>query len=132
MVFAVSLEEERLLKILRRDPRYAIGAYEFTREAVTYASQVVFATGTHVSGRELLEAIRRLARERYGVMAHEVLSSWGVHSTEDFGEVVFNLVDEGLLSKTAEDRREDFRAVYAFEDVFDARGYWREVLDSSC
>ena len=131
-MFAVTLEEERLLDIVERDPRYAIGAYDFTRQAVTYASEVVFATGTHVSGPELLEAIRQLARERFGVMAHDVLESWGVYTTGDFGEIVFNLIDEGLLSKTDEDSREDFLEVYSFEEVFNAQDYWQEVLESSC
>ena len=130
-MLTVAPEERVLLDIVERDPRYGLGAYEFTREAVTYASEVVFATGTHVTGRELLEAIRRFARERYGLLAPDVLRSWGVHQTEDFGEIVFNLVDARLLSKTPEDSKEDFRQVYSFEEAFDAAAYWREVLESS-
>ncbi len=126
----VAPEERKLLDILERDPRYALGAYEFTREAVTYASDVVFATGTHVTGRELLEAIRQFARERFGLMAPDVLQGWGVRRTEDFGEIVFNLVDAKLLSKTAEDSKDDFRQVYSFDEAFDAASYWREVLES--
>jgi len=130
-LLTVAPEERKLLEIVKRDPRYALGAYEFTREAVTYASDVVFATGTHVTGRELLEAIRRFARERYGLLAADVLTAWGVRTTEDFGEIVFNLVGAKLLSKTPEDRKEDFRHVYSFEEAFDAASYWREVLESS-
>jgi uncharacterized repeat protein (TIGR04138 family) len=129
-VLQVAPEERALLEILERDPRYALGAYEFTRLAVTYASEVVFATGTHVTGRELLEAIRQFARERYGVMAPEVLRAWGVHTTDDFGEIVFNLVDQKLLSKTDEDSKEDFREVYSFDEAFDTASYWRELLES--
>jgi uncharacterized repeat protein (TIGR04138 family) len=123
-----SPDDVRLLALAERPPRYALGAYEFTREAVSYASHVVFRTGTHVSGRELLEAMRRLLRERYGVMARDVLEAWGVHRTEDFGDIVFRLVETGFLSKTDEDHPEDFRAVYAFEDAFGAARYWRERL----
>ena len=130
-VLSVAPEERKLLGIVERDPRYSLGAYEFTREAVTYASEVVFATGTHVTGRELLEAIKRLARERFGVLAADVLRSWGVHTTEDFGEIVFNLIDEKLLSKTSEDKKEDFRQVYSFDEAFDPASYWREALESS-
>ena len=129
-MFQNPAEEQRILKILERDPRYALGAYEFTRRAVTYASNVVFATGTHVTGWELLEAIRRFAREEYGVLAQNVLESWGVSTTEDFGEIVFHLVDAGLLSKTEDDSKEDFRGVYSFEEAFDAGEYWQEVLES--
>jgi uncharacterized repeat protein (TIGR04138 family) len=121
-------DETRLLALAERPPRFAVGAYEFTREAVSYASVVVYGTGTHVTGQELLEAIRRLARERYGVLARDVLESWGVRRTEDFGEIVFRLVEAGFLSKTEDDRPEDFRGVYAFADVFRDAAYWRERL----
>lgn len=130
-VLPISLEERRLLAIVDRDPRYAVGAYEFVRSSVSYASEVVFATGTHVNGRELLEAIRRLAKEQFGLMTSDVLGSWGVRATEDFGEIVFNLVDEGLLSKTDEDSRDDFRGVYSFDEAFSTSDYWQEVLKSS-
>jgi uncharacterized repeat protein (TIGR04138 family) len=116
--------DDPLLAIAERPPRYALGAYEFTRDAVTYASHVVFATGTHVTGRELLEAIRRLARERFGALAGDVLHAWGVARTDDFGEIVFRLVDAGFLSKTDDDRPEDFRGVYSFDDVFRSSDYW--------
>ena len=124
-------DEEKITEILVRDPRYHWGAYEFTRLAVTYASDVVFATGSHVSGRELLEAIRRFGLERYGALTRDVFRSWGVATTEDFGEIVFNLVDAGLLAKTEDDSKEDFRGVYSFDEVFSDSGYWREVLEST-
>jgi len=118
----------RLLALADRPPRFAVGAYEFTRDAVSYASHVVYATGTHVTGRELLEAMRRLARERYGALALDVLSSWGIRRTEDFGEIVFRMVESGFLSKTDDDRPEDFRDVYSIEEAFQPEAYWRERL----
>ena len=124
----LSPEEARLIALAERPPRFGVGAYEFTRESVTYASHVVFATGTHVSGPELLEAIRRLARERFGAMARDVLEAWGVRRTEDFGEIVFRLVETGFLAKTEDDRPEDFRGVYSFADAFDPDAYWRDRL----
>ena len=57
--------------------------------------------------------------------------SWGVHRTDDFGEIVFQLVERGLLTKTEEDSKDDFRDVYAFEDAFRPDDYWEEVLQSS-
>jgi uncharacterized repeat protein (TIGR04138 family) len=116
----------RLLAIAERPPRYALGAYEFTRDAVSYASHVVFATGTHVTGRELLEAIRRLANERYGALAGDVLASWGIRRTEDFGEIVFRMIEAGFLSKTEDDRPEDFRDVYSIAATFTPAAYWQE------
>lgn len=121
-------DDVRLLAIAERPPRYALGAYEFTRDAVSYASHVVYATGTHVTGRELLEAIRRLAHERYGALAGDVVHAWGLRHTEDFGEIVFRLVEGGFLSKTEDDRPEDFRSVYSFDEVFGAAAYWAERL----
>ena len=121
---------QKIEEIRAKDPRYALRAYEFTRQAVTYASQVVQAHGAHVTGPELLEAIRRFALDRYGLLASDVLRDWGVTSTQDFGEIVFHLVEAELLSKTDEDRLEDFRDVYAFEDAFDAARIWDEIEDS--
>ena len=69
----------------------------------------------HLTGRELCESIRRLALEQFGYMAKTVLNSWGVHKTGDFGEIVFNLIEIGEMSKTKHDRREDFDDVFDFE-----------------
>jgi uncharacterized repeat protein (TIGR04138 family) len=123
-------DARKLEEILAKDPRFSAAAYEFTRQAVTYASHVMFAHGKHVSGRELLEAIRTVALDRYGLLAEDVLSSWGVRTTEDFGAIVFHLVDAGLLAKTDEDSLEDFRGVFEFRDAFGPAAAWREVIDS--
>jgi uncharacterized repeat protein (TIGR04138 family) len=127
----VTVDDRKILEIVDRDLRYAFRAYEFTRLAVTYASEVFFGTGTHVSGAELLEAIREFALERYGLLTRDVFRSWGVRTTEDFGEIVFHLVEAGLLSKTDEDSLADFRDVYSFDDVFSTADYWQEVLELS-
>jgi uncharacterized repeat protein (TIGR04138 family) len=121
---------QKIEEIRAKDPRYALRAYEFTRQAVTYASQVVLAHGAHVTGPELLEAIRRFAIDRYGLLAADVLQEWGVRTTHDFGEIVFQLVEADLLSKTEDDRLEDFRDVYAFQDAFDPARTWDEIFGS--
>ncbi len=72
----------------------------------------------HVTGQQLCEAIRRYALEQFGFMAKTVLNSWGVRSTGDFGEIVFNLIRIGRMRKTRHDRREDFNNVYDFETAF--------------
>jgi uncharacterized repeat protein (TIGR04138 family) len=76
----------------------------------------------HISGQELLEGIRRLALQQFGLMAITVFHQWGIHTTEDFGRLVFSLVDQGKMKKTDRDSLSDFCAVYSFEEVFD-RGY---------
>jgi len=73
----------------------------------------------HITGPELLEGIRDLALQRYGLMARVVFSSWGITTTEDFGRVVFDLVEQGKMRKTDQDRLSDFYAVYDFDRALD-------------
>lgn len=127
-MFKFTPEDVRLLKIVREDGRFALGAYEFVRDAVTFASHVVYATGDHVSGPQLLEALRRLARDRYGALAGDVFRTWGIRTTDDVGEIVFQLVDSKILSCTENDRVEDFHAVFDLEDAFEVETYWTERL----
>lgn len=108
-------------QIVEQDPRYKPEAYAFLFAALSY-TQAKFTKPRHVTGGELLEGIRELALERYGKMAKTVFEHWGVSKTDDFGEIVFNLVDAGLLGKTEEDKKEDFKDVYSFEDAFE-KGY---------
>ena len=105
-------------EICKKDPRYSIDAYDFVLEALSF-TQKKFKRKKHVTGKELLEGIKILLMEDFGPMALTVLNHWGVASTEDFGNLVFNLVENKVLSKTEEDDIEDFRDVYDFEKVFD-------------
>jgi uncharacterized repeat protein (TIGR04138 family) len=109
--------ENPLEQVLARDPRYKAEAYVFVHDALGH-TWARLDQRRHVTGRELLEGIRDLALQHYGPMAKAVLNSWGVKTTDDFGAIVFNLVDSGLLSKTEEDHIEDFHDVYDFDEVF--------------
>ena len=51
-------------------------------------------------------------------MTLTVLEEWGIKCCEDFGEIVFNMVENKLLAKTEQDSREDFRNGYDFHDAF--------------
>jgi len=73
----------------------------------------------HLSGQQLCEAIRQHALEQYGYMAKVVLNSWGVYSTGDFGEIVYNLIRVGWMKKSDSDRREDFDDCYDFSEAFE-------------
>jgi uncharacterized repeat protein (TIGR04138 family) len=111
--------------LLARDSRYHRDAYFFLREALEHTQQSIrardsAAVSRHISGRELLDGIRDHALIQYGPMARLVLNEWGIRRCEDFGELVFNLIEIEVLSKTAEDRREDFQGGYDFEEAFDA------------
>jgi uncharacterized repeat protein (TIGR04138 family) len=76
--------------------------------------------GKHITGQDLSEAARMYATEMYGFMAKVVLNNFGIHSTGDFGEIVYNLIKIGRMRKTAQDCREDFDDVYDFETAFDS------------
>ena len=109
--------ENPLQEAVAKDPRYKPEAYIFVHDALGH-TWARLDERRHVTGRELLEGIKDLALKRYGRMAKAVLNSWGVKTTDDFGAIVFSLVDAGLLSKTEEDRVEDFHDVYDFDEVF--------------
>jgi uncharacterized repeat protein (TIGR04138 family) len=73
----------------------------------------------HVSGQELCLGLRSLAVEKYGLLARTVLRGWGVSTTEDFGKIVYAMVDTGLLRTSEQDSLDDFRGVYEFDEAFD-------------
>ena len=115
--------EERIDVIRRRDRRFSRQAYEFTLDALDHTIVELgrdqnFGEDRHVGGRELLRGIRDLASTQFGPMASLVFRRWGVRSTADFGEIVFNLIDGGLLSRREEDSRLDFADGYDFESTF--------------
>jgi uncharacterized repeat protein (TIGR04138 family) len=110
--------EQIMCNIVMSDRRYAFDAYQFVLEALDYTYRMV-KKRRHVTGQELLEGARRHALERYGPMARTVLNHWGLRRCEDIGEVVFNLVENGLLRKTDKDSREDFKQGYDFKKAFD-------------
>lgn len=72
----------------------------------------------HISGRELCMGLREHAIDQYGLLAKTVLEAWNIHRTEDFGRIVFAMVDAGLLRKTEEDSAEDFIGVFDFDEAF--------------
>src|SRR5262245_20807843 len=120
----------KLAEVARRDARYAYEGYEFVFQGLAYTQKMlgreppnkgeVDPEGEpqhHVSGPELVEGIRQLALREFGLMARTVFRLWGVHKTDDFGEIVFNLIEAGLMSKTDDDARADFRGLYDFDEA---------------
>jgi uncharacterized repeat protein (TIGR04138 family) len=114
--------EDVVDRIIAKDPRYRRGAYYFLREALDFTQRKVVQGRKqglrHVSGQELLDGIREFACAQFGPMAITVLDEWGVRLGEDFGEIVFNLVESGQLSKTDKDSRDDFKGGYDFDEAF--------------
>ena len=109
---------EKLLDgILARDTRYTVEAYAFVRAGLDYTVRRL-EKPRHVSGQELLDGIREFALAEFGPMTKTVLNGWGIKRTEDVGEIVFNMVETGLLGKTEKDNRADFANGYDFDDAF--------------
>jgi len=111
--------------IYNKDRRYKEDAYIFVMEALSY-TQKKFKKHKHVSGDQMLEGVRELLINKYGPMTLSVLRHWGIKKTEDFGNIVFNLVENKVLSKTEEDNIEKFKNAYDFEDVFN-QGYRKQL-----
>ncbi|HEY0455244.1 MAG TPA: Minf_1886 family protein [Verrucomicrobiae bacterium] len=114
--------DEVLDALVARDKRYKREAYLFLREALDF-TQKMMAKGPkeemhHVTGQELLAGIRAFGLQQYGPMTLTVLGDWGVHACEDFGEIVFNMVECSLLAKTEKDTRADFKGAYTFNEAF--------------
>jgi uncharacterized repeat protein (TIGR04138 family) len=103
--------------ICEQDKRYKPDSYEFVMEGVRFSQVRLKKTG-HVSGRELAEGIRELAVKKFGPMAKSVLQYWGMTTTEDIGNIVFNMIDKKILQKTEADIPDDFKDVYSFEEAF--------------
>lgn len=110
---------------MAHDPRYKREAYAFVREAVDFTRKLINRENQekqekirHVSVQQLLDGIRQFALKEFGPMAAMVLEEWGITSCPDFGEIVFNMVDVGLLGVTEQDRREHFQNGYDFTTAF--------------
>lgn len=101
-------------RIRAADARYEPDAYAFVMEALDFTVRSLDER-RHVSAAELVEGLHRVARERFGLLACTVLQKWGLGGGSDVGEIVFQLIDAGILSKRDEDSREEFDAVGNFQ-----------------
>ena len=114
---------ERFESLLKKDRRFQPEAYTFVYEALdwtlTNLNGEPATSGIHVTGKELLEGIRQLALRKFGPLTKTVFWSWGVLNTADWGEIVFNLIEQDLMGKQESDRKEDFVDVYDFSRAFD-------------
>ncbi|MEK6733223.1 MAG: Minf_1886 family protein [Candidatus Omnitrophota bacterium] len=107
-----------LLKLIDKDKRYDPEAYSFIMASLDFTMKRLKRKG-HITGQELADGIKDYALDQFGPMARIVLEKWGIKSTNDFGEIVFNLIGSGLLGKTEEDHKEDFNNRYDFKEAFD-------------
>ena len=120
----------RAADILAKAGPYPLAAYQFVQEGLRYTVRHVHdervndpglpgaAVTEHVSGQQLCLGLRDYAIDQYGLLALAVLGHWGIQRTDDFGRMVFAMIEAGAMSKTQQDTPEDFRAVYDFAEAF--------------
>lgn len=117
-------DADAILDCLRqRNPRYNPKAYGFILSALHRVMEGLDRP-RHISGHELVEGVRQLALDRFGPLSRTVLEHWGIRSTSDVGEVVFLLIECGVLLKQDEDSPEDFKDLFDFEDAFERNYPW--------
>ncbi|MDP3070719.1 MAG: hypothetical protein Q8N18_10540 [Opitutaceae bacterium] len=111
--------------ICKEDPRFDRRAYDFVRLGLDHTVKEIRRKDTartgaarHVNGPELLDGLRAYALDQYGPLAKTVLNAWGVKRCRDFGDIVFNLIEHNVFSKTDNDRPEDFADVFDFDEAF--------------
>src|SRR5207247_8009932 len=108
--------------IFASDPRYQRDAYVVLRDALDFTTKqqkkIKGVSVRHVTGPELLDGVRKYALKEFGPMVITVFDNWGIHSCEDIGNMVFNLIGSGVFGKTEEDSIEDFKNVYDFREAF--------------
>lgn len=121
--------DEALDQILAKDERFHRDAYLFMREALDFTQKLVgrenLGKVRHVTGQELLDGLRQYALQQFGPMTTTVFEEWGIRTCLNFGEIVFNMVEIGLLAKTEKDTRDDFQNGYDFTDAF-RKPFWPE------
>ena len=115
----------RLERAIRRDGRYAPEAFEFLHSGLALAARRKHGPDAderprHVSGEELCYALRHIARQRWGLLAREVLRHWNIHRTRDFGEMVYLLIDLGIMGKRDSEDIAEFDEVYGFRAAFES------------
>jgi uncharacterized repeat protein (TIGR04138 family) len=113
---------------LSKNSEFPLEAFQFVRDGLSHTVRmfhgveeheaVEMGEDRHVSGQQLCLGLRDFALNQYGMLARTVLSRWGVRSTDDFGKIVFAMIDAGLMRRSDDDRFDDFSGVYDFQEAF--------------
>jgi len=110
--------KKNLEQIAKEDTRYSITAIKFVYEGLGYTAKNVASEPKHVSGQTLCDGLRKLAIEKWGRLAMLVLNTWGLKTTNDFGEIVYLMIKHEWMSAQPNDSIDDFDSVYDFQTVF--------------
>ena len=121
--------ERKLLEVARKT-KYPIGAFVFVHNGLDYTVRHIHGTAEqettdearrksrHITGQQLCRGLRDYAIDQYGLMARNVLKHWSIHSCNDFGQIVFTLIEAELMAKNEDDRMEDFNDAFDFSEAF--------------
>ena len=113
-------------EIAAEDGRYSPRALKFVFEGLATTIDTIGAAEAadaprHISGQELSLGLAAVARKRWGRLAAMVLGRWGLHTTRDFGEIVYLMIASGWMSSQDSDTIEDFNDVFDFTDYFETQ-----------
>ncbi len=114
------------LNVIAENTRYPLEAFLFVQRGLDETVRKIHGEpddtkppeSRHVAGEDLCFGLRDFALSEYGLMARTVLARWNINNCEDFGLIVFAMVDCGLMQKTEDDRVEDFCHLFEFSDAF--------------
>ena len=118
-------QKKSIEQVVEECGRYPLEAFEFVRHGLNFTVQRIHGdtrnkeeAACHVSGKQLSQGLRDYAIMRYGPMARAVLGHWGINRTQDFGRIVFAMVESKLMQKTDQDDVRDFDGVFDFDEAF--------------
>ncbi|MBD3393350.1 MAG: hypothetical protein GF418_14575 [Chitinivibrionales bacterium] len=104
-----------------RDRRYGLEAYAFVLSGMEFC-RAKTGERRHVTGRELSHALAEFAAKQFGPMSWHVLQSWGISTTDDFGYIVYNMIDIQILRKQESDNLKDFFGVLDLPGYYSRQG----------
>lgn len=118
--------DKAVAQILEQDNRYPARAYDLMPAVIDYTVRHPAPADPnepprpqgHVSGRQLAIGFRDYLLAEFGPFAADLLDEINIRSTDDIGNLVYNLISVGVFGKTNADSRADFHAVYDFKEAF--------------
>lgn len=118
----------QLKRVMQKAGPYPVEAYQFIREGLAHTSKMVHGDkaadvdaaedSRHISGQQLCLGLRDYAIKRYGLLARIVLNKWHIEGTDDFGKIVYALVEAEEMRKSDGDSIDDFNNVFDFDEAF--------------
>jgi uncharacterized repeat protein (TIGR04138 family) len=111
---------DAIRRIREQDDRFSQEAYPFVMEGLEYTLHHI-GERRHVSARELLDGLCLYSKERFGVLGVEVMGNWGIRNAFDIGQIVFQLVEAGILARQKSDRLEDFDIEFDLREAIEQR-----------